>query len=452
MRSRLSIWVWCLVAGALLAPAALHAQGSSTVPSIDLSSTIDPASAKWISSALDDAADEGAPLAIIRIDTPGGLDDSMREIVKDILDAPMPVVVYVSPDGARAASAGAFITEAGDVAAMAPQTNIGSASAVDATGGDIGGTLGEKIENDASAFIRVLATSHGRNGALAERMVTDAENVTAAEALDQDAIDVVAPSQEELLAALDGFRVQGPKAQVLDTAGLQIDDRDMPLQYEILSLLVNPTIAYLLLLVGVLGIVIEIFSPGLFIPGTLGVVSLLLGAYGTAQLPVTAAGVALLVAGIAMIIAEAHLPTSGVLGAIGVVALALAGLLLFNTGSDAVEVSAPVVIIVAVLLGGGMALAVHKVVQARHNPVMTGWEEMVGAIGEVRQPLVPTGQIFVGGALWRAAPAEGVDADDAERVRERGARVRVEAVEGLTLRVRPLEEPEPAKLPAEGAS
>lgn len=449
MRARLRIWLWCLLAGALLVPGALHAQGSTTVPSIELDSTIDPASAKWISSALDDADEEGAPLAIIRLDTPGGLDDSMREIVKDVLEAPMPVVVYVSPDGARAASAGAFITEAGDVAAMSEQTNIGSASAVSATGGDIGGTLGEKIENDASAFIRALAVAHGRNGALAERMVTEAENVTADEALDQNAIDLVAGSEDELLTELDGFRVRGPKAQVLDTAGLEIDDRDMPLQYEILSLLVNPTIAYLLLLVGFVGIVIEIFSPGLFIPGTLGVVSLLLGAYGTAQLPVTAAGISLLIAGIAMIIAEAHLPTQGILGAIGVLALAISGLLLFDTGSDAVEVSAPVVVVVAVLLGVGMVLAVRKVVQARHRPVMTGWEELVGAIGEVRQPLAPTGQVFVAGALWRAAPADGVSGADARRVRERGATVRVEAVEGLTLRVRPLDQPAE---PAEGAS
>ncbi len=449
MRARLRIWLWCLLAGALITPGALHAQGSSTVPSIELDSTIDPASAKWISSALDDADEEGAPLAIIRLDTPGGLDDSMREIVKDVLEAPMPVVVYVSPDGARAASAGAFITEAGDVAAMSEQTNIGSASAVSATGGDIGGTLGEKIENDASAFIRALAGAHGRNGALAARMVTEAENVTADEALAQNAIDLVAGSEDELLTELDGFRVRGPKAQVLDTAGLEIDDRDMPLQYEILSLLVNPTIAYLLLLVGFVGIVIEIFSPGLFIPGTLGVVSLLLGAYGTAQLPVTAAGISLLIAGIAMIIAEAHLPTQGILGAIGVLALAISGLLLFDTGSDAVEVSAPVVVVVAVLLGVGMVLAVRKVVQARHRPVMTGWEEMVGAIGEVRQPLAPTGQVFVAGALWRAAPADGVSGADARRVRERGATVRVEAVEGLTLRVRPLDQPAE---PAEGAS
>jgi membrane-bound serine protease (ClpP class) len=449
MRRRVQLALCCLVAGALLAPGALQAQSSDTVPSIELQTTIDPASAKWISAALDDAADDGAPLAIIRIDTPGGLDESMREIVKDVIDAPMPVVVYVSPDGARAASAGAFITEAGDVAAMAPQTNIGAASAVTATGVDIGGTLGEKVENDAAAYIRALAESHGRDGALPARMVTDAESVTAMEARDQRAIDVIAASEDELLAELDGFRVKGPKATTLHTAGFEISERDMPLQYELLSLLVNPTVAYLLLLVGLVGLGIEVFSPGLIFPGTLGLVSLLLGAYGTAQLPVTAAGIALLVVGIGLIIAEAHLPTNGVLGAVGVLALALSGLLLFNTGSDAFEVSAPIVIIVALLLGGALAFAVQKVVVARRRPVMTGWEEIVGAVGEVRQPLVPAGQVFVDGALWRAVPAEGAPAAEVERVSRRGARVRVEAVEGLTLRVRPLER---EAEPVEGAS
>jgi len=439
MCPRPHIWLWFVLAGLLLLPGAVGAQSSQTVPSIELSGTIDPATEKWIGSALDDAADDDAPLAIIRLDTPGGLDTSMREIIQSILDAPMPVVVYVSPNGARAASAGAFITQAADVAAMAPQTNIGSASAVTSTGGDIEGTLGRKIENDAAAFIRALAQGHGRNGALAERMVTEAENVTAAEALDANAIDIVAASEEELLADLDGYEVQGPKAQTLDTAGFVIDERDMPLQYELLQILVNPTIAYLLLLVGLVGIAIEIFSPGLFIPGTLGVVALLLGAYGTAQLPVTAAGIALLVVGIGFIVAEAHLPTNGILGGIGVLALALSGLLLFDTGTDEVEVSVPAVIAVAVLVGGFFVFATRKVVLAHRRPKLTGWEEMIGATGDVRVPLDPVGQAFVGGALWRATLAEGARDGDAERVRKRGARVRVESIEGLTLRVRPVE-------------
>jgi membrane-bound serine protease (ClpP class) len=440
MRPRAHIWLWSALAGLLMLPGAVGAQSSQTVPSIELSGTIDPATEKWIGSALDDAADDGAPLAIVRLDTPGGLDTSMREIVQDIIDAPMPVVVYVSPDGARAASAGVFVTEAGDVAAMAPQTNIGSASPVSLTGADIDTVLGEKIENDAAAYARALASEHGRNGELAARTVTEAENVTAQEALDERLIDIVAASEEELLAELDGFQVQGPKAQALDTADLVIDQRDMSLQYEVLQLLVNPTIAYLLLLLGLVGIAIELFNPGLFIPGTIGIVSFLLGAYGTAQLPVTAAGIALLVVGIAFIIAEAHLPTSGILGGVGVVSLACSGLLLFDTGSDAFEVSVPVAVTVGLLLGGFLAFATRKVVEAHHRPKLTGWEEMVGATGDVRVPLDPVGQAFVGGALWRATLADDAADGDAERVRTPGARVRVESVEGLTLRVRPVEQ------------
>jgi membrane-bound serine protease (ClpP class) len=439
MSRRAGISVWLVLAPllALLAPTA-GAQDSRIAYSIEFDGTVDPATEEWVDQALGDAADTGAELAIIRLDTEGGLDSSMREIIKDILAAPMPVVVYVSPDGSRAASAGAFITEAGDVAAMAPQTNIGSASPVSISGGDIGDVLGRKIENDAAAYIRALAEGHGRNGDLAERLVTQAENVSATEALDQDLIDVVAGSEEELLTELDGFEVRGPKEQTLATEGLEIEHHDMPFLLQVLQIIVNPTVAYLLLTAGLLGLAIEIFSPGLIFPGTLGLISFLLGLYGTAQLPVTAAGILLLVLGVGMIIAEAHLPTHGILGGVGVLSLVLSGLLLFNTDSDAYEVSVPVVIAVGLLLGGFMAFAVRKVVQARRNPVITGWEEMIGAQGVVREPVDPVGQVFVQGALWRASLADGAGDGGDGGALERGVRVRVESVEGLTLRVRPV--------------
>jgi membrane-bound serine protease (ClpP class) len=437
-RAQVFVWLVLLALGALV-PTGAGAQDAGIAYSIEFDGTVDPATERWIDQALGDAEEAGAELAIIRLDTEGGLDSSMREIIKDILAAPMPVVVYVSPDGSRAASAGAFITEAGDVAAMAEGTNIGSASPVSIGGGDIGDVLGEKIENDAAAYIRALAEGHGRNGDLAERLVTEAENVTATEALDEGLIDVVAGSEEELLDQLDGFEVQGPKAQTLDTEGLEIERHDMPFLLQVLQILVNPTVAYLLLMAGLVGLAIEIFNPGLIVPGTLGAISFLLGLYGTAQLPVTAAGILLLVFGIGMIIAEAHLPTHGILGGVGVLSLALSGLLLFNTDSDAYEVSVPVVILVALLLGGFMAFAVQKVVEARRNPVHTGWEELIGAEGDVRAPFAPVGQVFVEGALWRATLVDGAEGDAGGPL-ERGARVRVESVEGLTLRVRPVAE------------
>lgn len=402
--------------------------------SIQLQATIDPATERWVGSALDDAASEHAALAIIRIDTPGGLDSSLRAIVQDILAAPMPVVVYAYPEGARAASAGAYILEAADVAAMAPATNVGSATPVGISLGGAESDLGRKIVNDAAASMRALAALHGRNARLANELVTGARNLTAREAKRAGLIDVIAPSERALLERLDGFRVRGPKAQVLRTRGLAIEDHDMPFLYDVLELLVNPTVSYLLLLAGLLGLGIELFSPGLIAPGAIGLVAFLLGLYGTAQLPVTAAGILLLVAGIGLIVAEAHLPTHGVLGVAGVAALVASGLLLYDT-PGALGVSAPAVVAAAVVIGGFLAVAVQRAVAARRAPARTGWEELVGAIGDVRDPLDPVGHVFVQGALWRAV----ADVGNGQAL-GRGTRVRVEAVEGLTLRVRPAEE------------
>src|SRR4051812_10083334 len=235
--------------------------------SIQLQATIDPATQKWVGSALDDAADQGAKVVIIRLDTPGGLSDSMRSIIQDMGAAPMPVIVYVSPDGARAGSAGAYITEAADVAAMAPVSNIGSATPIAIGPGGESQDLSRKIKNDAAAGMRALASAHGRNAHLASLLVTQAKNFTAREALHKNLIDVIAPSQEALLSKLDGFRIQGPKKQVLDTTGLQIENHDMPFVYQVLEVIVNPNVAYLLILVGILGLIVEAFSPGLIAPG-----------------------------------------------------------------------------------------------------------------------------------------------------------------------------------------
>jgi membrane-bound serine protease (ClpP class) len=437
-----------LIAAGLVVATSSGAQSSGAAYSIELDNSINPATAQWISSALDDAADENATIAIIRLDTPGGLIDSLRDIVKDELAAPMPVVVYVSPNGARAASAGAYITEAADVAAMAPETNIGSATPI-AVGPSGASDLDKKIKNDAAAALRALASDHGRNPELAEDLVTSATNLTAEEAKQDGLIDIVADDQEDLLRQLDGFQVQGPKAQTLHTAGLEIENHDMPLQYELLNILVNPTVSFLLIMLGLVGLAIELFGPGAIVPGAFGAVSLVLGLYGSAQLPVTAAGVLLLVFGGVMIIAEAHLPTHGILGVIGVGSLIASGLLLYDTNSDAFEISAPVVILAGLLLGGGLAFVVQRAVAARKVPKRTGWEEMLGATGDVRQALDPVGQIFVGGALWRARLAEGEGGGPPVPP---GVRVRVESVDGLTLRVTPLEEAEPPDSPVEPAT
>ena len=255
--------------------------------------------------ALDDAADDDAPCVIVRLDTPGGLDSSMREIIKDMLAAPMPVVVYVEPNGARAASAGVFITQAADVAAMAPETNIGSASPIQSNGEDIGDTLGRKITNDASAFVRALATSHGRNPDLAEQMVREATNVTSQEALDRGLIDLIATDQDDLLAQLDGFEVKGPKAQTIDTAGspststrhaLPVRRAAGPRQPERRLPAADRRLRRDRA---------RVLHTGTFMPGAIGAVALLLGLFGTIQLPVDAIGVVLLILAAGLIIAEA---------------------------------------------------------------------------------------------------------------------------------------------------
>jgi membrane-bound serine protease (ClpP class) len=410
------------------------AADATSVPSIELDGEISPATAGWIGTALADAADERAPLAIIRLDTPGGLDTSMRDIVKDIIAAPMPVVVYVSPNGARAGSAGVFITQAADVAAMAPETNIGSATPITSTGGDIGGTLGRKITNDASAFVRALATVHGRNPDLAEQMVREATNVTAREALDAGLIDLIASDQDALLADLDGFVVKGPKRTTLDTAGYTVAEQDMPLRYEVLQVLVNPNVAFLLLLLGLIGITLEIFSPGAVIPGLVGGLCLVLGLIGTLQLPVAAVGVLLLALAFILFVAEAHLPTGGLLGVAGIAALIAGGLLMFNTGDGAPSVSPWVAVPVAIVFGGGLLAAGQRVIAARRQRVQTGVEEIVGDTGTVRTVLDPRGQVYLEGALWRARSAYGAPI-------EAGTKVIVEEIDGLTLVVRPVGAP-----------
>jgi len=424
----------CGLIGAAAPAAASDSAG--TAYSIQLQATIDPATQKWISSALDDAASQHAKLAIIRLDTPGGLIDSLRAIVQDMQAAPMPVVVYTYPNGARAASAGAYMMEAADVAAMAPVTNIGSATpiAIGPTGGSQ--DLARKIVNDAAASMRALAAAHGRNPKLAQKLVTKATNLTAHEAKRAGLIDVIAPNQGALLQKIDGFHVKGPKAQVLHTAGLTISNHDMPFQYQLLEILVNPNVSYLLILAGILGIVIELFSPGLILPGTLGAISFLLGLYGSAQLPVSFAGVALLVLGVVMLILEAHVTSHGILGVSGIAALVAGGLLLYNTNSSAFGISPWVVVAVALILGGGLAFIVQRAISARRLPKRTGWEELVGTIAEVRQPLDPLGQVSLRGELWAARLRNGSAPPQRVAI---GSKVRVESVEGLTLEVSPLD-------------
>lgn len=399
--------------------------------SVEVTGTIDPATERWLREAVDQAEERNARLLIVRLDTPGGLDSAMRSMVKEIIAAPMPVVVYVSPGGARAASAGLFVTQAADVAAMAPQTNIGSATPVQIGPGEQDEVLGRKVRNDAAAYVRALAQGHGRNGDLAERMVRDAVNVTADRAQRAGLIDVVAASERELVRALDGFPVKGPKQQALETSGLHIERVETPFQYKALQLLVNPTVASLLLLAGLAGIAIEILNPGGIAPGVLGAIALIFGLYGTAQLPVTAAGILLLLLALALIAAETQVASGGLFGGAGVAALVAGLLLLYDTDSEAYRVSAPAAVAAGALLGGFVLFAASKALAARHPRPHGGSGELIGRPGVVRVPLDPVGQVFVAGALWRARST------DPRTTVATGERVDVDAVNGLTLSVRP---------------
>jgi membrane-bound serine protease (ClpP class) len=274
-------------------------------------------------------------------------------------------------------------------------------------------------------------------------MVRDAVTVTASRAEETALIDMVASSEQVLLERLDGFEVRGPKARTLDTDGWHVERRDTPLHYQALQLIVNPTIAYLLLVAGVIGLAIELFSPGLIGPGALGAVALVLGLYGTAQLPVTAAGVILLLLALGLLIAETQTGSGGILGIAGIAALIAGGLLLFDTDSDAVAISAPVVVAAGALMGSFVLLAASKTLAARHARPAVGDDDLLGAVGTVRVPLQPVGQVYVHGALWRARSTEADIAIPA------GERVQIDAIDGLTLRARRAER-RPDTAPEEG--
>ena len=412
----------CLALAALaVAPNASAQQNSGPlVRSVALDMTINPASAGWVEQALEDAEDDGAYLVVFRLDTPGGLDDSTRDIVKDILAAPMPVVVYVSPNGARAGSAGAYITEAADVAAMAPQTNIGSATPISLGGGDQDEVLGRKIRNDAAAYIRALAEGHGRNGDLAEQLVRDAVNVTATEAERRNLVDIVAENEQELVRELDGFRVQGPKAQRLETTGAHIDSVGVPFKFAALELLVNPNTVFLLLTIGLILIGLELFNPGMILPGTLGGVSLILALFGLAQLPINVAGLLLILLAFGLFAAEAFVISHGALAAGGVVALAFGGLLLFDTDNPAFDISVPLVLLTAAALGGCFVWIISKAVQARHA---RGPHGLGGADRRARKGALSArahrSRVREGGAVARALRPRGTRGGRRGRGRER---------------------------------
>jgi membrane-bound serine protease (ClpP class) len=398
------------------------------VLAVEFANDVNPVTADYVIDAIERGERDGYAAVVLLLDTPGGLDSAMRDIIQAELDAEVPIVLYVSPQGARAASAGAFLAMAADVAAMAPQTSIGSSTPVNVSGEEIPEDLRKKVVNDAASLIRELAQEHGRNADVAEDFVRDAENLGAREALEEGVVDAVAPDLPALLGEIDGRRTQ-PKGLVLDTAGAEVERVEMGFWKSLLDLLVDPNLIVLLMSVGLLGITVEILNPGLIFPGTVGAISLVMGLFGLQVLPVSWAGVLLLLLALAFFVAEGFVASHGALTLAGAVSFVFGALLLFDPAGEAYEVSVWVAVAIAATLAGVLGLAVTKIVQVRRTKPQTGQEELYGDVGVVRRDLDPEGLVFVHGELWRARADDGPIAA--------GERVRIERVgEGLVLEVR----------------
>jgi membrane-bound serine protease (ClpP class) len=419
-----------LTAALVLAVPAIPGQTPPRVLAIEFDNDVNPVTADYAIAQLERAERERYDAAVIVLDTPGGLSEAMRDIYQKELALKIPVIVYVSPEGARAASAGVWLGQAADVLAMAPQTNLGSSTPVSADGGEIPSDLRRKVINDAAASLRALAEEHGRNGDWAEAAVRRADNLSAREALRMNVIDEIAPTLPVLLDRIDGQRTK-PKRLVLHTAGARVERVEMGLWKRILDTLIDPNIIVLMMSIGLLGIVVELWNPGLVFPGTVGGISLIMGLYGLQVLPVSGAGLLLMLLAAGFWVADLFVTSHGALTLAGAVSFVFGALLLFDPAGEAYQVSVPVALAVAGTVAAFMALAVAKVVQVRRAPVEVGVQGLVGTTGQVRR----NGLVFANGELWQAVSAAG------EELRP-GDRVAIEGVEGLTLTVRPVHETE----------
>lgn len=401
-----------------------------------IDSEIEPILADYISNGIDRAAQEHAALVLITIDTPGGLDSAMRQIIAKILASPVPVVTFVTPTGSRAASAGFFILLSADVAAMSPGTDTGAASPVMILGGSsvqIDETMRHKIVNEAEAYLRSYVSQRGRNVELAVTAVSDAKAFSEKEALDGKLIDIVEPSQEALLAALNGrtiTRFDGSKTK-LDLSLPMVTQVEMTAREKFLSRIVQPDVFFILLIVGVLGLYAEFTHPGLFAPGVIGGIALLLALYAMHLLPVNLTGLLMILLALALFILEAKFPTHGILGVGGVAAMVLGALMLVRSPLTGMGVSLGASLGVTIPFAIIVILLMRLVLRSRAWRPATGREELIGEVGEVREQVsAQDGMVFVHGELWRAHASSAIP---------EGARIRVRSVDGLTLHVEPID-------------
>jgi len=453
LRSSFSVQAWVVVLCcclALVSNAAYATPGQVVLLSIE--GAIGPATEDYLHRAFQDAMEEAPALIVIRMDTPGGLDSAMRGIIKTITASPVPVATYVSPTGARAASAGTYILYASHIAAMAPGTNLGAATPVqiggislpgmekkqeEGKGGESdaqapGDAMKHKIINDAAAYIRGLAALHGRNEDWAEEAVRKGVSLAASEALRLNVVDIVADDIKHLLTQLDGRKVRVlNREQTLHTSGLSIVELLPDWRSRLLSVITNPNIAYILMMIGVYGLILEFYNPGGILPGTVGAICLMLALYSFQLLPVNYAGMGLILLGVALMVAEAFQPSFGVLGLGGLVAFVIGSIVLMDTQLPAFTIYLSVILTFTVVTALVFSLVVGMALRARRRPVVSGAEQMVGQIATISTLLDDRlAMASVHSESWRARSVTALHI---------GQKVKIKAIDGLTLDVEPID-------------
>ena len=411
----------------------IPSQEKSPVYTIEVDGIINPATSKFIVDSIDQATQEGAQCLIIQLDTPGGLMESMRMIVKKMLASNIPIIVYVAPGGARAASAGVFITMAANIAVMAPGTHIGAAHPVMMGGGEgkESKTMTEKIVNDTVSYIKTIAKNRGRNVDWAEKAVKKSVSITEEEAVKLNVVDFISPDLSSLLTKIDGRVVKfDGVTRTLQTKGVQPKPLEMSWRDRLLDIISNPTIAYILLMLGIYGIFFELSSPGAILPGVVGGIFLILAFYALQMLPVNYAGLALILFAIILFIAEVKVVSHGLLAIGGVISLFLGSMMLFRSPVEYMRVSMSVIIPAVLVSAAFFIFAVTKAVHARLKQPTTGMEGLIGEVGIASTPIAPEGKISIHGEFWNVMSDQAVD---------KGEKVQVIGVANLKLKVKKIE-------------